>query len=217
MEKCSFQAVLFDLDGTLTNTLDDIADAMNRTLRRHGLPEWETDAYRYMVGNGPVLLSERAAGSRQDLVPSVLKMYNEDYHAHNAVKTAPYPGIPELLEQLAARRLKLCVYSNKPDADAREVVSHYFPGIAFDLVRGSAPGQPMKPDPAVPLAMARQLGIDPAAFAYLGDTDVDILCAGNAGMRSFGVLWGFRDAAELTKAGAAALLKHPLELLDYIG
>ena len=216
MEKCNFQAVLFDLDGTLTNTLDDIADAMNHVLREHGLPVWDTDAYRYMVGNGPVLLTERAVGDRQELVPSVLREYNAYYHTHNDLKTAPYPGMPELLRDLRSRGLSLCVCSNKPEADTRYVVSRYFPDIAFDLVRGSAPGQPLKPDPTLPLAMARELGLPPAAFAYLGDTDVDMRCAVNAGMRPFGVLWGFRDAAELTAGGAAALLSKPADLLSYI-
>ena len=216
MKRWNCRAVLFDLDGTLTNTLDDIADAMNRTLREHHLPEWDTDAYRYMVGNGPVLLTERAVRDRQDLVPSVLKNYNAYYHTHNDLKTAPYPGIPELLCSLQQRGLSLCVYSNKPDPDTQFVVSRYFPEISFALIRGSAPEQPMKPEPAVPLRMAQKLGISPDCFAYLGDTDVDMRCAVNAGMHPFGVLWGFRDAAELTAAGAEALLHTPAELLKFL-
>ena len=216
MQNHRYDAVLFDLDGTLTNTLTDIANAMNHTLREHGLPTWETDAYRYLVGNGPVRLTERAVRDRQELVPSVLKMYSAWYSAHNNITTAPYPGIPELLAELQRRGIPLCVFSNKADVDTNRIVAQYFPEIRFAAVQGSAPGLPMKPDPAGALAIAAKLGLQPSCFAYFGDTDVDMRCAVRAGMHPFGVLWGFRDEEELTAGGAEALLHQPLDFLSFI-
>lgn len=216
MSRLHIRAVLFDLDGTLTNTLPDIAGAMNRSLRHFGLPEWAVDDYRMLVGNGAVKLAERAVRERQELMPAVLERYMADYRAHSAVETAPYPGVPELLRQLRDRSVSLCVYSNKPDPDTRFIVPHYFPDTAFAVIQGSRPDLPLKPDPAVPLSIARGLGLSPGEFAYLGDSGVDMRCAAAAGMHAFGVLWGFRDAAELTAGGAGALLSVPSDLLDYL-
>ena len=216
MSEPRIKAVLFDLDGTLTNTLPDIAGAMNRSLRHFGLPEWNVDDYRHLVGNGAVKLAERAVRERQELMPAVLDLYMRDYRDHSAVETAPYPGIPELLLQLRDRGISLCVYSNKPDPDTQFIVRYYFPDTVFTVIQGSRPGLPLKPDPAVPLSIAAELGLSPAEFAYLGDSGVDMRCAAAAGMRPFGVLWGFRDAAELTADGAEALLTGPSDLLDYL-
>ena len=210
------KAVLFDLDGTLTDTIDDIADAMNLALRTHGLPEHPTDAYKYMVGNGARKLVERAVGNRQDCLEVVLDAYQKQYETHNAVKTHAYPGITELLQALNERGLKVCVLSNKPDADTQNVVHHYFPTIKFDAIQGQRESIPVKPDPAGAIMIARKLGTDPSDFAYLGDTYVDMTCARNAGMHPFGVLWGFRTAQELTESGAEVLLESPLDLLKYI-
>lgn len=210
------KAVLFDLDGTLTDTIDDIADAMNLALRTHGLPEHPTDAYKYMVGNGARKLAERAVGNRQDCLEVVLDAYQKQYETHNAVKTHAYPGITELLQALNERGLKVCVLSNKPDADTQNVVHHYFPTIKFDAIQGQKESIPVKPDPAGAIMIARKLGTDPSDFAYLGDTYVDMTCARNAGMHPFGVLWGFRTAQELTESGAEVLLESPLDLLKYI-
>ena len=120
------QAVLFDLHGTLTDTLADIASAMNRALRLHGLPEYTVREYRYLVGNGAKVLARRAVRERQELAEAVLRDYQAWYETHNFVSTKPFPGVPELLRALQARGLKLCVLSNKPDADTRHVAPHYF-------------------------------------------------------------------------------------------
>ena len=216
MSEPRIKAVLFDLDGTLTNTLPDIAGAMNRSLRHFGLPEWNVDDYRHLVGNGAVKLAERAVRERQELMPAVLDLYMRDYRDHSVVETAPYPGIPDLLLQLRDQGVSLCVYSNKPDPDTQFIVRHYFPDTVFAVIQGSRPGLPLKPDPAVPLSIAAELGLSPAEFAYLGDSGVDMRCAAAAGMRPFGVLWGFRDAAELTAGGAEALLTGPSDLLDFL-
>ena len=211
-----YRGVLFDLDGTLTNTLQDIADAMNRSLRLHSLPEWPLDAYRYLVGNGAVNLSKKAVRDRQDLQPEVLRDYQAWYERHAMVKTCPYPGIPELLRALRERGMKLCVFSNKPHADTVNVVRHYFPEIPFDEIRGQQPGIPVKPDPQGALLAAEKMGLKPEEILYLGDTSVDMLCARNAGMRPIGVLWGFREEEELVKAGAEGLLKEPMELMNLL-
>lgn len=208
------RAVLFDLDGTLTNTLEDIADAMNRALRLHGLPEWPVDAYRYLVGDGAKKLAERAVRARQELALSVQKEYQAYYQEHTRVKTKPYDGVPELLRTLQARGVPMAVFSNKPDADTKNVVAHFFPDIAFSVVRGQMEGVPVKPDPTGALAAAEALGVSPADVLYLGDTSTDMCCARHAGMRPIGVLWGFRAEDELRQNGAEYVISHPLDLLS---
>lgn len=203
---------MFDLDGTLTNTLEDIAFAMNRALRIHGLPEHPVEKYRYLVGSGARMLAKRAVGERDDVLENVLQTYQAYYQEHNLDRTAPYDGVTEMLQALQARGVKLCVFSNKPHADTCRVVEHFFPGIDFAAVRGQMEGVPVKPDPAGALAMAEALGVAPADFLYLGDTDVDMICARNAGMHPVGVTWGFRDEEELRSAGAERLIHHPMDL-----
>ena len=211
------RAILFDLDGTLTNTLQDIADAMNRALTLHHLPVWETDDYRYLVGNGARVLARRAVRDRQELAEAVLKDYQAWYQDHALVTTHPYAGMPELLRELRQRGIPLCVLSNKPDADTRHVVAHFFPEIDFACVRGQIPGVPVKPDPSAALAIAESLSIASGDFLYLGDTAVDMTCARAAGMHPVGVLWGFREEKELVDSGAELLIRDPLELLEHIG
>ena len=210
------EAIIFDLDGTLTNTLDDIADSMNYALQMNGLEPHPVDAYRYMVGNGARILAERAVGERKNLLDAVYESYMERYKDHAADKTCAYEGTTELLKVLSQRGIKICVLSNKPHRDTITVINHYFPDIHFDAVQGQIEGVPVKPDPAGAFALAEKLNVDPSDFAYLGDTKVDMTCAVRAGMHPFGALWGFRDADELIKAGAEILLKSPPELLAYI-
>lgn len=208
------RAVLFDLDGTLTNTLEDIADAMNRSLRLHSLPEWPLDAYRYLVGDGAKKLAERAVRERQELALSVQQEYQAYYQEHTRVKTQPYAGVPEMLRALQDKGLKLAVFSNKPDADTKNVVAHFFPDIPWAAVRGQIEGVPVKPDPTGALAVAEALQIPPAEFLYLGDTATDMHCAVNAGMLPIGALWGFRTAEELQSSGARQLVQHPMDVLS---
>ncbi len=208
------KAVLFDLDGTLTNTLQDIANAMNRALRLNGLSEFETDAYRYLVGNGAKILAQRAVRDQQALAAKVQQDYQAYYETHNQVTTCPYDGIPEMLHHLATMGLKLCVLSNKPHADTQHVVAYYFPDVPFSVVRGQMEGVPIKPDPAGALAIAKDISIDPADFLYLGDTSVDMNCARNAGMHPVGVTWGFREEAELREAGAEYIIHSPMQAVE---
>lgn len=208
------KAVLFDLDGTLTNTLEDIADAMNRSLRLHDLPEWPVEAYRYLVGDGAKKLAERAVRSRQELALSVQREYQAYYQDHTQVKTRPYAGVPEMLRALQAKRIPMAVFSNKPDADTKRVVGHFFPDIRWKAVRGQMEGVPVKPDPAGALAVAQALDAAPTEVLYLGDTSTDMQCARNAGMHPVGVLWGFREEAELREHGAEIVIACPMDVLS---
>ena len=204
---------LFDLDGTLVNTLEDIANAMNRSLRLHGLKEYPVRDYCYMVGNGARVLADRAVGDRKDLMEAVLADYQAYYETHNQVVSSPYPGIPELLEALKARNMVCMVLSNKPDADTQHVIWHYFGKEIFTVVRGQRTGVPLKPDPLAALETAAEAGLRPEEILYLGDTSVDITCARNAGMHAVGVTWGFRERRELEEAGAECIIDKPEESL----
>ncbi len=209
--------VVFDLAGTLLNTLEDIADAMNYALETLGQPAWELDAYRFMVGNGARILAERAVRSRHDLEERALAAYQAQYETHSQVKTRPYAGIPELLQALNRLEIPLFVLTNKPHADAQRIVHYYFPEIVFTGIQGQVPTMPVKPDPAGALAIAASLGLPPDRFFYLGDTSVDMDCARRAGMRPVGVLWGFRTRSELLGSGAETLIEKPEEMLSIIG
>lgn len=211
------KAVLFDLDGTLTDTLQDIADAMNRSLRLHGLPEWPLADYRYLVGDGARKLAQRAVRDRQELALYVQKEYQAYYETHNLVASRPYEGIPAMLRALQDAGLKLAVFSNKPDADTKNVVAHFFPDIRWTAVRGQMDGVPVKPDPAGALLTAQTLGEAPEHILYLGDTATDMHCAVNAGMIPVGALWGFRTEDELRKSGAVQVAAHPMEVLACAG
>ena len=210
------RAVLFDLDGTLTDTLDDIADAMNRSLRLHGLAEWPVDAYRYLVGDGAKKLAERAVREHQELALPVQREYQAYYQEHTRVKTKPYDGVPEMLRALQERGVPLAVFSNKPDADTKNVVAHFFPEIRWTVVRGQVEGVPVKPDPAGALAAAKAMGVVPDEVLYLGDTSTDMQCALNAGMHPVGALWGFRTEEELRSSGAEQIAAHPEDILTML-
>ena len=210
------KAVVFDLDGTLTDTLQDIAGAMNRSLRLHGLPEYDVPAYRYLVGDGVRVLAQRAVGDRQDLMESVMKEYQAYYSEHSLDVSKPYDGIEAMLDWLQQQGLKLCVFSNKPHADTCRVVAHFFPNVKFDHVRGAMDGVAVKPDPAGAWLAAEALGVKPDECLYLGDTSVDMTCARNAGMHPVGVTWGFREEKELRESGAEIMIHHPRELKEKI-
>ena len=211
-----FKAAVFDLDGTLTDTLQDIAAAMNRSLRLHGLEEFPVDDYRYLVGDGARMLSIRAVRGRTELAEPVRREYQAYYQDHTLDTTRPYEGVPELLRALTDMGIRVCVRSNKPHADTCGVVRHFFPQIPFAVVRGQVEGVPVKPDPTGALMIARELGVCPEEIVYLGDTSVDMQTACAAGMYPVGVTWGFRTAEELLANGAALLLDHPQNLLGYV-
>ncbi len=207
------KGVLFDLDGTLINSLEDIGNAMNRVLLSCGLKEYPMEAYKMMVGNGARMLTRRAVGEHREMEDRVYALYVREYTSHALEKTRPYPGIMELLKGLREKGIRLCVFSNKPDRDTHAVVDHFFPGL-MDAVQGQREDVPIKPAPEGAWMMARSLDLDEHEMGYLGDSGVDMMCARAAGMHAIGALWGFRDRSELTKNGAEHLIAHPLDLLN---
>jgi len=214
-----FQAAIFDLDGTLLDTLSDIADAMNAALERMGFPGHETTAYRYLTGDGVHAMAERSLPAAQidsATVESCIREFRSEYTDRWGTKTRPYPGITGLLTELAQRRVKLSVLSNKLDEFTRQAVRDFLPGFDFSFIIGAKPDLPPKPDPAGALLIARGLRIPPAHIVYLGDTGVDMETAVRAGMFPVGALWGFRDDKELREHGAKAVIGSPRELLGFI-
>jgi len=212
MPRVPATAVLFDLDGTLLNTLDDLADSCNIVLQEMGLPTHATDAYRYFVGDGVEILARRVLpeGRRSDGdVAAFVPRMRTVYAARETLKTRPYPGVPEMLDELTRRGLPLAVLSNKPDEATRSVVGKLLGIEHFALIRGALPGVPKKPDPAAAIGIATELGIPPASFLYLGDTGTDMRTATGAGMYPVGALWGFRDRRELVDGGAAVVIEAP--------
>jgi phosphoglycolate phosphatase len=210
------KAVLFDLDGTLLDTLQDIADACNAALGRHGFPPHPVDRYRYFVGDGVPVLVSRAVPVQQhtpDTLDSVAAAYREEYQRRWNATTTLYPGIAELLDELTHRGVPMAVLSNKPDDSTRHCVAEFLPRWTFSIVLGASKAFPPKPDPAGARHIARTLGLPPDQFGYLGDTPTDMRTAVGAEMFPVGVLWGFRKAAELKAAGARQLISHPRELL----
>jgi len=213
-----YPAVIFDLDGTLLDTLADIADAMNAALERIGFPGHETAAYRYLTGDGVRALAERSIpepAKNDTAVAACIREFRSQYADRWGTKTRPYPGIPELLAGLAGRRIRLSVLSNKLDEFTRRAVRDFLPGFEFSFVIGAKPDLPPKPDPAGALLIASGLAIPPSQIIYLGDTGVDMLTAVRAGMHPVGALWGFRDEKELRENGAGAVISTPGELLGF--
>lgn len=212
------ETVIFDLDGTLLNTLDDLADAANWVCVQNGWPVHPTEAYKYMVGNGIPKLVERFSPADQrapERLAATLAQFTARYDAHKEDKTAPYPGIAAMLDALRADGVQTAVFSNKADALCGAILSHYF-GDRFCAVRGSRPGVPTKPDPAGLLDLMRTIGARAETTLFVGDSDVDILTGHNAGLSAMGALWGFRGEAELTRAGADLLAAAPEDILTLV-
>jgi phosphoglycolate phosphatase len=213
-----WRAVLFDLDGTLLDTVEDLAGAVNRTIASQGFPTHPADAFRFFAGDGPRNMVARALpdGTPDEVIERCVAEYRQDYAQHWDVATRPYPGIPALLEGLGAIGFKAAVLTNKYQEFAELMVTRYFPDTVMHPVIGYRKGFALKPDPAGAVLAASAMGTAPEEILYLGDSGVDMMTALGAGMYPVGVLWGFRPAAELEAAGARLLLKEPEELLDFI-
>jgi len=215
----SFKAVLFDLDGTLLDTLADLGNAANRVLEHNGFPTHELEAYRYFVGYGMRNLMVRALPETEQEDEVVVDRYfadmQEDYGRNWKVDTDLYPGIADMLDGLQARQVRMAILSNKPDDFTRLCVADYLSRWSFDQVAGERPPMPRKPDPAGALAVAGAMGLTPAEFCYLGDSAVDIQTAGAAGMYAAGALWGFRTREEMENAGSRTCLEKPADLLSF--
>jgi len=215
--KHDIRAVLFDLDGTLADSLADLANATNRALAQLGCPTHPLESYRHFVGNGARELCARALpANKQNLVDETLRLMRERYDAHCFDLTKLYAGIPELISALAERHFSLAVLSNKPDDFTKRMIAHYFNPSPFAVVRGQLPNVPLKPDPAAALQIAQELAVPPAQWLYLGDTNTDMRTARAAGMHAVGVLWGFRDREELVESGAEHIVAKPEEVLKLL-
>ena len=213
-----YKAVIFDLDGTLINSIEDIADSMNTVLENNNFPTHDYEAYKYFVGSGLKNLAQAALPKTHNdeeqvnrCFESMLEVYND-----NCInKTKPYDGIIELLDELISRNIKLGVLSNKTDEFTKKITYALFPDY-FEFVTGISEKTPKKPDPNGVLQMSKDLGIKPEDIIYVGDSGIDMQTANNANMYAVGVLWGFRTREELVSNNAKYLLSHPLDLISIL-
>lgn len=205
--------VIFDLDGTLLNTIDDLAGAGNHVCRLHGWPTHSVDAFKQMVGNGIPKLVERFApeGTGASVLEQALGEFMAWYGVHKADQTAPYPGMLQVVRRLKEAGVSVAVLSNKADEMAGPVVEGYYPGV-FPMVQGALPGVPTKPDPTLLHRLMERMGASQEDTLFVGDSNVDIQTAKHGGLTSCGVLWGFRSRQELEQEGADYLASTPEEL-----
>ncbi len=210
-----FSAVIFDLDGTLADTLDDISGSMNRVLKKHGYPERPVNDYKLLVGRGLDNLVSTALpeyARQKEIVENCLYEMVEDYDRNCLVKTHLYDGISEVLLELQNRGIKLAVFSNKAEPLTIKIVTALIRNIDFVSITGARQGLPKKPDPAGALQICALMKVSPAEVIYVGDSDVDMVTGSKAGMYPLGVSWGFRSTEELINNGAARIVKNPLEI-----
>lgn len=213
-----YKVFIFDLDGTLLDTLQDLANAVNYALRQHAMPEHSLDDIRRFVGNGVRLLMERAVpdGAGNPQFEAAFATFRQYYMEHSLDTTRPYDGIPELLRALKQKGCRLAVVSNKMMAATQELCVHFFPEIEVAIGEHEAEGIRKKPAPDTVCEALRQLGCDKHGAVYVGDSDVDIMTARNSGLPCISVLWGFRDRQFLTAHGATTFISHPSELLGLL-
>lgn len=212
--------VIFDLDGTLLNTLEDLADSCNYILEKHGFTTHPLDSYRFFVGNGISKLIERAVPEdkrNSELIEQLRKEFISYYSKHAEDKTAPYDGIIDLLTELESNGIKLAVASNKFMAGTQALVKKYFNNINFVSVFGQRDGVPVKPDPQIIYDIMEESGIsDEEEILYVGDTGTDMKTCNNARIKGIGVLWGFRSEAELRENGASYIVEKTSEIKELV-
>ncbi len=213
----SIKAVIFDLDGTLLDTLGDLANAVNAAMRHYNFPLLSEDAVCARVGNGVRCLIERSvpAGTEPTVIEDCLKRFQKHYEEHLVERTHPYQGIPAVINAFHTRGVRMAVLSNKYQAAADQLVSHYFPG-QMALTRGELAGVPRKPDPTSTHQLLNALGVTAEEVLYIGDSDVDMQTANAAGVTAIGALWGFRDRDSLLAAGAEHLVERPEDLIQLL-
>ena len=214
----NFKAILFDLDGTLLNTLDDLADSMNAVLTRSGFKPHDVEAYKYFVGNGMETLVRRVLPEKNRDISTLSKckaQMEEEYLSRWADKTRTYDGVPELLNGLTFRNIKMAILSNKPHSFVRISVARFLKPWSFEAVFGARDSCPKKPDPTAAEEICALLNLSPREVIYAGDSNTDMLTARRADMFAVGVLWGFRLKAELINSGAHEVVKYPTELLKF--
>lgn len=212
------KGLIFDLDGTLLDTLEDLADAANTTLEHFGFPGHPVDAYRCFVGEGLKMLMQRivpGSTADDDQLNEYMKKFSEIYRRTWNVRSAPYEGVPEMISSLSNAGLQLAVLSNKPHEFAKICVETFFPEHPFVFVFGQRDGIAKKPNPAGALELAEKMGLEGGDILYVGDTATDMQTGNRAGMRTIGVEWGFRDRAELEKNNAWKIVTTPAEVVSY--
>ena len=210
--------VIFDLDGTVLDTLGDLTAAVNMSLSAMDFPKRTREEVKNFVGNGVPKLIERALPEglkSPENIEKTLRLFNENYSLHYADTTRPFDGMTELLSRLKSRKIKLAMFSNKPDVFTLDLAEKFCPG-AFDLVLGSREGFPKKPDPAGERYIMDKLNSSPACTLHVGDSDTDVYTAHNAGVRALGVSWGYRSRESILKAGACDIADNVKELEDKI-
>ncbi|MDD3108146.1 MAG: HAD family hydrolase [Alistipes sp.] len=210
------ELVIFDLDGTLLDTIEDLAASTNHTLALHGYPTHPLESFRYFVGNGISKLIERSLPESERNEATILRLRSDFvayYSQHNSDLTHPYPEIPALLQALQERGVRMAVASNKYQAATEQLVLRYFGAHTFCKVLGQREGVPIKPDPTIVFDILKETGIAPEQTLYLGDTRVDMETAQHSDVTSVGVTWGFRPRAELEAFGAHHLIDTPSQLL----
>ncbi|MFI3282315.1 MAG: HAD hydrolase-like protein [Rikenellaceae bacterium] len=213
------QIVIFDLDGTLLDTIGDLAAACNEILARHELPTHELDDYRHFVGNGIMRLVERALPEElrtPEFVAEIRAEFVEYYTANIDKFTTPYTGVEPLLNELSHREVTLAVASNKFQEGTRKLVKKFFPAHRFAAVLGQRPDVPLKPHPHIIREIIQITSFTPDKFLYIGDSGIDIETAKAAGVESVGVTWGFRSREELVESGADHIVDHPREILKLL-
>ncbi|MBR1412425.1 MAG: HAD family hydrolase [Prevotella sp.] len=212
----TYSTYIFDLDGTLLDTLHDLASSVNYALQTHGMPTHSVDAIRGFVGNGVRLLMERAVpdGAQNPQFEATFATFRQHYMQHSLDTTCPYPGIAEMLHQLKQRGCRLAVVSNKMMAATQDLVRHFFPEIEVAIGEHEAEGIRKKPAPDTVFQALRQLGVGKEQAVYVGDSDVDLQTARNSGLPCISVLWGFRSRDFLLHHGATTFITHPSELLS---
>jgi phosphoglycolate phosphatase len=211
-----FKSSIFDLDGTLLNTLDDLANTANAMLKHFHYPIHPINSYRYFVGDGLRLLIERCTPedrSSQQILECE-NVFKQLYADHWADRSCLYDEVDIMLQDLKKLGLQLAILSNKPDVFVGKCVDHFFPANCFSCVYGQREGVPKKPDPDGALIIAEELKVNPADILFVGDTATDMQTGKNAGMKTVGVLWGFRDLQELQKCGADHIVSHPREIVE---
>jgi len=214
-----FKAILFDLDGTLLDTLQDLADSTNYALKQLGIAPHPVEAYKHFVGNGANQLIKRTLPPQhldKETINRCLAVFRSQYQQSWRSNTKPYPGIIEMLETLQEKNIPIAVLSNKPDDFTKLMVAEILPHIDFAVVQGAVEGVTLKPDPAAAIVITEKMNVPADKFLYLGDTATDMQTAIAAGMYPVGVLWGFRDADELKANGAEVLLEKPHQIFDIL-
>lgn len=213
-----YRGVIFDLDGTLLDTIDDISDSMNDVLKQYSHPTFTSEEYKLKIGGGfkNLALNSFPKGTLEEIINESIELFANMYDKRYMNKSKPYEGIDELLDILVDKDIKLGVNSNKRNDYTNNLVNNFFQRIPFVSVYGECKGIPTKPDPTLALKIIKAMDLKPEEILYVGDTNTDMMTAQNAGIDSVGVLWGFRSYEELKKYDAKYIISKPDELLDII-